>query len=275
MEPTAGTRKLVLLLAARRADLSEFRGRFTDLSRERRTRGGGRWSLLLEPGAIVPVPHQEFMRNSPAPYDALIELAAPDFTAAATEAGRSVAALRTLLDTACSNASACDEYCITQGDGPVFVAMQLRRLPALDRTQFMASWFGRHAELGARVEGVRYRQNHIRDAETVGLAWLGLSGPPPDGMRSRISVTRRKPSRSCRARRSPWARSPTSGRSSTIRGASSASIGRFQRRRERAVGRGRVQKSRRSAKSNTTSGEAPTSMSSLMPRSKRQPRGLR
>lgn len=182
MEPTAGTRKLVLLLAARRADLSEFRGRFTDLARERRTRGGGRWSLLLEPGEIVPVPHQEFVRNSPAPYDALIELAAPDFTAAATEAGRSVAARRTLLDAARSNAIACDEYCITQGDGPVFVAMQLRRLPALDRTQFMASWFGRHAELGARVEGVRYRQNHIRDAETVGLAWLGLSGPPLDGM---------------------------------------------------------------------------------------------
>lgn len=174
--------KIVLLLTARAGATAAFRERFTALAREG-SGPGRRWSLQLIGDEAVHVPHQDVMRDSPGPCDAVVEFIGPAAVAGAEPACvRIVTGLGTLVDADRSNAVVCDEYRITEGDGPVFVVMVLRRYLSMDRAAFMASWFGRHAALGQKVDGVRYRQNHADEAASAALGLrLGLRGASLDG----------------------------------------------------------------------------------------------
>ena len=116
-------------------------------------------------------------------FKQVIEFIGAGLAAAEPVAAGIVAALRPLLDVSRSNAAVIDEYAITQGDGPVFCVLTLRRYRTMDRATFMEAWFGRHAKLGEKVEGVRYRQNHAELAASAALAArLGLAGTELDGM---------------------------------------------------------------------------------------------
>jgi len=180
MADSAPTRKLVLLLSARADALAPFRERFAALAA---TAGPAeRWSLKLDEREHVHLPHMDIMQEVP-PYDAVVEFIGVDPSEVEPAAARIVSELRPLLDAARSNAAVIDEYAITQGDGPVFCVLALRRYPTMDRATFMEAWFGRHAKLGEKVEGVRYRQNHAELASSAALASrLGLTGKEIDGM---------------------------------------------------------------------------------------------
>lgn len=173
--------KLVLLLSARAGERAAFRERFKALAV--RAGAGERWSLALDGAERVHVPHMDVMKDSPAPQDAVVEFIGPAAVAGAEPiARRIVDELRPLLDAGRSNAAYIDEYAITQGDGPVFCVMTLRRYPDMTRPDFMEAWFGRHAKLGEKVEGVRYRQNHAELATSAALCGrIGLAGPEFDG----------------------------------------------------------------------------------------------
>lgn len=180
MAETVPTRKIVLLLSARTGTRAAFRERFAALAAS--AGPDERWSLALDEDERVHVPHMDIMKDVP-PQDAVIEFIGVGLAAAESAVVRIVDALRPLLDTSRSNAAVIDEYAITQGDGPVFCVLTLRRYPTMDRSTFMEAWFGRHAKLGEKVEGVRYRQNHAELATSATLAGrLGLSGTELDGM---------------------------------------------------------------------------------------------
>lgn len=174
------TRKIVLLLCARADARAAFRERFAALAAA--AGPGERWSLELDGAERVHVPHMDIMKEVP-PHDAIVEFIGAGIAAAEPVAAGIVAALRPLLDVSRSNAAVIDEYAITQGDGPVFCVLTLRRYRTMDRATFMEAWFGRHAKLGEKVEGVRYRQNHAELAASAALAArLGLAGTELDGM---------------------------------------------------------------------------------------------
>jgi hypothetical protein len=178
---TTPVKKLVLLLCAREGGRAAFRERFRALAAG--AGPGERWSLELDGAERVHVPHMDVMRHSPPPQDAVVEFIGPAAVAGAeASARRIVDELRPLLDAARSNAAFIDEYAITQGDGPVFCLMTLRRYPDMTRPDFMEAWFGRHAKLGEKVEGVRYRQNHADLAPSAALCnRLELAGAEFDG----------------------------------------------------------------------------------------------
>lgn len=174
------TPKIVLLLSARAGAEAPFRERFAILAAK--AGPSERWSLQLDASDRVHVPHMDIMQDVP-PHDAVVEFIGVGLDAAEPVATRIVDELRPLLDASRSNAAVIDEYAITQGDGPVFCVLTLRRYPTMDRATFMEAWFGRHAQLGAKVEGVRYRQNHAELASSAALAArLGLTGKELDGM---------------------------------------------------------------------------------------------
>lgn len=182
MGKQASMRKIVLLLAAADGKRADFRDQLTAMA-EKRPAGGQRWGLLLEPDEMETLPHQIVMQDSPPPYDALIEYDYAQGGAAKDAALGVVADLGDLVDPLRSNVLVCDEYRITTGNGPIFNGMPLRRVPALSHEEFMDAWFGRHAELGEGVEGVRYRQNHVVEPETSDLVQrLGFGSPPMDGL---------------------------------------------------------------------------------------------
>lgn len=145
-----------------------------------------RWVLRLGEDAIQRIAHQDLMSASPEPFDAVLQVSAYDEAGAASFAAIIEDAARRLdpwLDRSRSAVLIGDEYRITAGDGPVMIVMPLRRLPALSHDDFMEHWFRRHADLGASVDGVRYRQNHFDYAATEALAKrLGLTTPPLDGV---------------------------------------------------------------------------------------------
>lgn len=145
-----------------------------------------RWVLRLGDDALPRIAHQDLMSASPAPFDAVLQLSADDETGAAGFAETIAAAAERLdpwLDRSRSAVLIGNEYRITAGDGPVMIVMPLRRLPALSHDDFMEHWFSRHADLGAAVDGVRYRQNHFDYAATEALSRrLGLTCPPLDGV---------------------------------------------------------------------------------------------
>jgi len=118
---------------------------------------------------IGPVPHQRFMRASPAPYDAVFHLrvASPEDAIRAIEPLAAAAdRLAPWIDPTGSAVVVGREIAVTRGFGPVKIVMPLRRLPAQTHDAFMHHWFDEHAELGADIPDVRYRQNHIDDALT-------------------------------------------------------------------------------------------------------------
>lgn len=180
MADSVPTRKIVLLLSARADALTRFREWFAALAA---TAGPAeRWSLQLDEREHVHLPHMDIMQDVP-PHHAVIEFIGVGLDEAEPRAARIVAELRPVLDASRSNAAVIDEYAITQGDGPVFCVLTLRRYPTMDRATFMEAWFGRHAQLGEKVEGVRYRQNHAELAASAALAArLGLTGKELDGM---------------------------------------------------------------------------------------------
>lgn len=145
-----------------------------------------RWALRLDEDAVGPIAHFDLMRNSPAPVDAVLQLASDDEDAAPRMAdliAGAAARLDGLLDRSRSSVLIGDEYRITAGDGPIMIVMPLRRLPHLSHDQFMDHWFRRHAALGESVDGVRYRQNHFDYDATEALGQrLGLTAPPLDGI---------------------------------------------------------------------------------------------
>lgn len=133
-----------------------------------------------------PLPHEVLMADSPAPFDYVFEASGAG-DAAAEPLQVAIAGMARVLgdriDRQTAAVFAGTEIAITAGDGPVFVVMPLRRVPSLSHDDFMDQWFGRHAALGEKVEGVRYRQNHVDATATADLAGrIGLSFPPMDGL---------------------------------------------------------------------------------------------
>jgi len=150
-----------------------------------------RWARLLGRNDAPAVPHQVFMKTSPPPCDGVIEiLKAEDDADLAVAAAAALRRVEPIVSAGGTCALVCDEVRITQGDGPIFVIMVLRRLPHLSHDEFMASWFGRHAAIGEAVEGVRYRQLHVVDNETNSLnAALELASPRIDGIATSYFLT--------------------------------------------------------------------------------------
>lgn len=132
------------------------------------------------------LPHQLVMAKSPKPFDFAYQLSAADAASLASMETAILAmgeALQTRIDRANAAVLVGKEIAITRGDGPICVFMPLRRLSTLGHEAFMHHWFDRHAALGADVEGVRYRQNHVDYAATEALAArMGLSFAPMDGL---------------------------------------------------------------------------------------------
>ncbi|HEX2795068.1 MAG TPA: EthD domain-containing protein [Croceicoccus sp.] len=129
------------------------------------------------------VEHIRLMAASPPPFDFAFLLVADDADRGPMEAA--AAAMADALGDVLVDREVLvgREVAITSGDGPVFVTMPLRRLPALDRPAFMQAWFGVHAQLGVEVPGVRYRQNHVDVAATDALkARVGGEGEALDGL---------------------------------------------------------------------------------------------
>ncbi|CDO35125.1 MULTISPECIES: EthD domain-containing protein [Novosphingobium] len=135
----------------------------------------------------APLPHEVLMADSPAPFDYVFEASGGGDEAAGEPLQIAIAAMARALGTRIDRKTAAvfvgTEIAITAGDGPVFVVMPLRRVPSLSHGDFMDQWFGRHAALGEKVEGVRYRQNHVDAISTADLAGrIGLSFAPMDGL---------------------------------------------------------------------------------------------
>lgn len=183
-------RKKGLLLVALKAGAS--RPDFEQALREFKAAGGApkgidqRWVVRLGDDAIPRIAHQDLMSASPEPFDAVLQLSTEDEGNAADFADIIAAAAERLdpwLDRSRSAVLIGDEYRITAGDGPIMIVMPLRRLPELTHEGFMEHWFSRHADLGASVDGVRYRQNHFDYPATEALSKrLGFTTPPLDGV---------------------------------------------------------------------------------------------
>jgi len=151
-----------------------------------RQRIGQAWSLRIPPSEMETVPHQILMKDSPAPFDAMIQFTSKhqaDLAEMIKLTELLAGELGGYLDKSRSTVFVGKEVAITQGIGPVHLAMALRRLPSLTPDQFMAHWFGRHASIGEAVEGVHYRQNHIDFVKMEGLsARIGLGLELLDGL---------------------------------------------------------------------------------------------
>ncbi len=198
MKTRPRTSKVELLIGSRGdVDRNAFRAAFTGMAEAAAgglRRGVGQtWSLALLPGEMAILPHQVLMKDSPAPFDAIIQFAsndAADLPAMTDELAKLARELAPWLDPARSAVLVGQEIPITQGIGPVMVAMPLRRLPQLSHEEFMKHWFERHASLGEAVEGVRYWQNHVDATATGALAArLGLHFEPMDGLTESYFMT--------------------------------------------------------------------------------------
>lgn len=181
-------RKAILLITLKDAVSA---GDFAETFRAEARAGGGAggvaesWSLPVGEDEIPRIAHQVLMADSPAPFDAVVQLAGSEVdTSVLSERLAAIGEkLAPWIDPARSAVLVGEEIRITAGDGPILIVMPLRRLPELTHEQFMAHWFERHADLGEAVEGVRYRQNHIDYAATNALAeQLGFDFEPLDGL---------------------------------------------------------------------------------------------
>lgn len=198
MKTRPHTLKAELLIGLRASvDPASFRATFTDTagaSAGSLRRGIGQtWSLVIPPGEMPLLPHQLLMKDSPVPFDALIQLTSndpADLVAMTDQLVRLASELAPWIERSRSAVFVGQEVPITQGIGPIMVAMPLRRLPSLTHEEFMQHWFGRHAALGEAVEGVRYRQNHVDAAATGALAArLGFVFEPLDGLTESYFLT--------------------------------------------------------------------------------------
>ena len=198
MKSRPRTSKAELLIGLRRAvDRKDFRAAFTGMAEAaaggQRAGIGQTWSLAILPGEMPIIPHQVLMKDSPAPFDAIIQFAsndAGDMPAMTDALARLGSELAPWLDRTRSAVLVGQEIPITQGIGPIMVAMPLRRLPQLSHEEFMKHWFERHASLGEAVEGVRYWQNHVDCAATTALAArIGLCFEPMDGLTESYFMT--------------------------------------------------------------------------------------
>lgn len=198
MKSRPRTSKAELLIGLRPAvDRMAFRAAFTAMADAaaggQRARFGQAWLLPLLPGEMPIIAHQVLMKDSPPPFDAIIQFAASDAgdVPVMTDAlARLASRLEPWLDPGRSAVLVGQEIPITQGIGPIMVSMPLRRLPQLTHQEFMQHWFERHASLGEAVEGVRYRQNHVDAAETSALAArMGLHFEPMDGLTESYLMT--------------------------------------------------------------------------------------
>jgi len=151
-----------------------------------RERIGQCWSVRIPESEMETVPHQILMRDSPAPFDAMIQFTSrheADIAEMIKLVEVLAGELDEYIDKRRSTVLVGNEVAITQGIGPVHLAMALRRLPSMTHDQFMAHWFGRHAAIGEAVEGVHYRQNHIDFVKTEELsARIGLGLEILDGL---------------------------------------------------------------------------------------------
>ena len=150
-------------------------------------------ALLLDETEMPIVPHQVLMKDSPAPFDAVFHLACTDKASTALMSGavtQAVDAFDSWIDRSRSVVLVSDQVAITPGDGPVQIAMLLRRPRGMSHPEFMQHWYGRHADLGEAVEGVRYRQNHIDTEATAELkAATGIDFEEVDGLTESYYLT--------------------------------------------------------------------------------------
>jgi hypothetical protein len=191
MEKGSEVAKVVLLIGLNQgADMDGFQSFFRALANRARSklreRIGQTWSIKIPSSEMETVPHQVLMKDSPAPFDAMIQFSS-NHKADRPEMINLLALLASefgeYLDKRRSTVLVGNEVAITQGIGPVHLAMALRRLPSLTHEQFMAHWFGKHASIGEAVKGVHYRQNHVDAVETEALsARLGLGLEALDGL---------------------------------------------------------------------------------------------
>ena len=186
MDRTRTRQALLMVMARPDLEADEFARKFAVHAGATHASPDGvdyRWARLLGADEVPRVPHQVFMRESPPPFDAVIQVAAARPADLATAATGALGRLAEIIAPAETAALVCDEVRITQGDGPIFVVMVLARRKELSREEFMARWFGRHAAIGEAVEGVRYRQLHVVDGDTGSLgAALALGTPRIDGV---------------------------------------------------------------------------------------------
>jgi len=147
---------------------------------------GQTWSIKIPSSEMEQVPHQILMKDSPAPFDAIIQFSSnhkSDLAEMTDLLALLAGELGDYLDKRRSTVFVGKEVAITQGIGRVHLAMALRRLPSLTHDEFMQHWFGRHASIGEAVEGVHYRQNHIDVVKTEKLsARIGLGLEILDGL---------------------------------------------------------------------------------------------
>jgi len=165
---------------------SSFRGMADRCRSSLQNRIGQTWSIKIPLDEMEIVPHQILMKDSPAPFDAMIQFSSnnkADLTEMTGLLERLAGTLGDCLDKRRSTVFIGKEVAITQGIGPVHLAMALRRLPTLSHAEFMQHWFGRHASIGEAVKGVHYRQNHVDFVKTEELsARIGLGLEILDGL---------------------------------------------------------------------------------------------
>lgn len=125
-------------------------------------------AILMDESEISGLPHQQVMANSPPRFHAVYQLRSDgnDFEHLGAGIADAVSQLEDWIDRGRSALLLGTEVAITQGWGPIKVVMPLRRRADMTHDDFMQSWYGRHANIGEAVEGVRYRQNHV-DAEAT------------------------------------------------------------------------------------------------------------
>jgi hypothetical protein len=189
-------RKATLLLHWR-PDLPVERGRAalaSHLSSAPLPQNVDHWRAVLLDSTDMPVvPHQVLMKDSPAPFDAVFHLVSADRASTALMSDalvRVVEALDSVIDRSRSVVLVSDQVAITPGDGPIQIAMLLRRPRGMDHAEFMEHWYGRHADIGEAVEGVRYRQNHVDFAATAALTpRTGIEFEEVDGLTESYYLT--------------------------------------------------------------------------------------
>jgi len=191
MEKTSEVAKVVLLIGLNQGiNTNNFQSFFQELAKRSqsklRKRIGQTWSIKIPSSEMETVPHQVLMKDSPAPFDAMIQFSSnhkADLQEMTDLLALLAGELGDYMDKRRSTVLVGSEVAITQGIGPVHLAMALRRLPSLSHDQFMAHWFGRHASIGEAVKGVHYRQNHVDSIKTEAIsARLGLGLEALDGL---------------------------------------------------------------------------------------------
>lgn len=191
MEKTSEVVKVVLLIGLNQGtNVKDFQSFFRDMASRSKSKLqkniGQTWSIKIPPSEMETVPHQVLMKDSPAPFDAMIQFSSnqkADLPAMINLLVLLANELGEYLDKSRSTVLVGNEVAITQGIGPVHLAMALRRLPLLTHDEFMAHWFGRHASIGEAVKGVHYKQNHVDAVETEALSdRLGLGLEVLDGL---------------------------------------------------------------------------------------------